>query len=103
VNGGAHRQRLLWASTGTKDPESSDVLYIEALAAPGTVNTMPEATLKAFADHGKVCDTLDGSAGHSDEVLVEFAKAGIDADELAARLQQEGAESFARSWKDLID
>ena len=103
VKAGARRQRLLWASTGTKDPASCDVLYVEALAAPDTINTMPEATLKAFADHGKVCDTLDRSASRSDEVLAEFAKAGIDAQELAARLQQEGAESFAKSWKDLMD
>ena len=91
-NAGARPQRLLWASTGTKDPKAPDVLYIEALAAPFTVNTMPEATLKAFADHGEVGTTMPPDGGDCDEVLAQFAKAGIDIDALAAKLQDEGAK-----------
>jgi transaldolase len=101
-NSGARPQRLLWASTGTKDPKASDVLYVEALAAPLTVNTMPEVTLKAFADHGKVPSLLRADGGDCEEVLGRFAKAGIDADALAAQLQDEGAKSFVRSWNDLL-
>ncbi len=99
---GARPQRLLWASTGTKDPKASDVLYIKALAAPFTVNTMPEGTLKALADHGEVGGTLPADGGNCEEVLAEFAKAGIDVDALAARLQEEGAKSFVRSWNELM-
>ena len=102
LNAGARRQRLLWASTGTKDPEASDTLYIQALAAPFTVNTMPEATLKALADHGKIGQALPACACHSDEVLAKFAKAGIDLDALAAQLQDEGAEAFVKSWNELL-
>jgi transaldolase len=102
-NAGARPQRLLWASTGTKDPKASDILYIHALAAPLTVNTMPEATLKAFADHGDVGETLPPRAHYADEVLAKFAKAGIDVDALAARLQEEGAGSFAKSWNELME
>ena len=102
-NAGARRQRLLWASTGTKDPEASDILYIRALAAPFTVNTMPEATLKAFADHGEISQTLPACAHHCDEVLAKFAKAGIDPDGLAAQLQEEGAKSFVKSWNELME
>ena len=101
-NAGARRQRLLWASTGTKDPEASDVLYIHALAAPFTVNTMPEATLKALADHGEIGQTLPMRARNFDEVLAKFAAAGIDTDALAAELQEEGAKSFVKSWDELL-
>jgi transaldolase len=101
-NEGALPQRLLWASTGTKDPKASDTLYIESLAALLTVNTMPEATLKAFADHGKVGSTIPGSGGERERVLNEFANAGVDVDALAARLQDQGADSFAKSWNDLL-
>jgi transaldolase len=101
-NAGARPQRLLWASTGTKDPGASDVLYVRALAAPFTVNTMPEATLNAFAGHGEVGPTLPARARHCDEVLAEFARAGIDTDALAARLQDQGAKSFVASWAELL-
>src|SRR6516162_2344179 len=89
-NAGARPQRLLWASTGTKDPEASDVLYVKALAAPFTVNTMPEQTLKALADHDELGDILAADGGDCEEVLAEFAKAGVDIDALATRLQDEG-------------
>ncbi|MBB6143784.1 transaldolase [Silvibacterium bohemicum] len=102
-NTGARAQRLLFASTGTKDPKASDTLYIEALAAPFTVNTMPEATLKALADHGEIDGSLPVRACKGDEVLAKFEKAGIDVDALGEQLQDEGAESFVKSWKDLID
>lgn len=102
ANSGARAQRLLWASTGTKDPNASDTLYIKALAAPFTVNTMPEGTLKAFADHGAAGEILPLDGGDCEEVLASFAKAGIDIDGLAARLQDEGAASFVKSWTDLI-
>jgi transaldolase len=101
-NCGARPQRLLWASTGTKDPKASDVLYIESLAAPFTVNTMPEATLTAFADHGQVGHRMPPDGGDCEHVLAEFAKAGVDVDALAAQLQSEGAEAFSKSWKDLM-
>src|SRR5262249_32015714 len=99
---GARPQRLLWASTGTKDPEASDVLYVEALAAPLTVNTMPEETLHAFEDHGKVRPTLPRDGGDAEAVLARFAKVGIDHDSLAAQLQKEGAEAFVKSWNELL-
>ncbi len=102
-NFGARPQRLLWASTGTKDPKASDVLYVEALAAPFTVNTMPEGTLKAFADHGKVGSLMPADGGDCETVLAEFAKAGVDADALAAQLQTEGAKAFSKSWNELMD
>src|SRR5215831_11027177 len=101
-NAGARPQRLLWASTGTKDPKSSDVLYVQALAAPFTVNTIPEATLKAFADHGVVGATMPIDGGDSDEILARFAAAGIDVQALADQLQDEGAKSFVKSWNDLM-
>jgi transaldolase len=100
---GAQPQRLLWASTGTKDPDASDVLYITALGAPDTINTIPEATLLAFANHGAPGEPLPFDGGDAEKVIAAFAKAGIDDDELAADLQREGAESFVRSWKDLLD
>ena len=102
-NAGARPQRLLWASTGTKDPKASDVLYVKALAAPFTVNTMPEATLKALADHGEIREIMSADGGDYDTVLDEFATAGVDIYELAAKLQDEGAKSFVTSWKDLMD
>jgi transaldolase len=101
-NAGARPQRLLWASTGTKDPKASDVLYIKALAAPFTVNTMPEATLTALADHGELGTILPAEGGDCEEVLAQFAKAGIDVDALAAQLQDEGAKSFVKSWNELM-
>jgi transaldolase len=102
-NAGARPQRLLWASTGTKDPGASDILYIKALAAPFTVNTMPEGTLKALADHGALGGILTADGGDSEEVLARFATAGIDVDALASQLQDEGAKSFVTSWRELMD
>ena len=102
-NAGARPQRLLWASTGTKDPSAPDVLYIKALAAPFTVNTMPEGTLKALADHGTVGSMLPADGGDAEEVLARFAGAGVDVDALASQLQDEGAKSFVNSWHELMD
>lgn len=99
---GALPQRLLWASTGTKDPAVSDTFYIEALAAPGTVNTMPEKTLLAFADHGEVRCVLPGDAGDGQNLLAAFARAGVDIVALAEQLQREGVRSFTQSWLDLM-
>ncbi|HEX4266924.1 MAG TPA: transaldolase [Steroidobacteraceae bacterium] len=101
-NAGARAQRLLFASTGTKDPKASDVLYIEGLVAPYTVNTMPENTLKAFADHGKVGDAIRADGGDSEAVLAEYTKAGVDLPALAAKLQKDGADSFVASWDSLM-
>ena len=101
-NAGARPQRLLWASTGTKDPKASDVLYVKSLAAPLTVNTMPEATLKALADHGEIGGSLPIDGGDCEQVLAQFRKAAIDIDALAAQLQDEGAKSFVQSWNDLM-
>jgi len=101
-NAGARPQRVLWASTGTKDPAASDVLYVEALAAPLTVDTVPEKTLKAFADHGKVGAPMPRDGGDAEAVLARFAAAGVDVAALAARLQDEGATSFVKSWNELI-
>jgi transaldolase len=100
---GVQPQRLLWASTGTKNPDSSDVLYIEALAAPDTINTIPDKTLLAFADHGRVADVLPIDGGDAEEVIAKFKAAGIDDGQLAADLEREGAESFVKSWQDLLD
>ena len=102
LNAGARPQRLLWASTGTKDPEASDILYVENLAAPFTVNTMPEKTLKAFADHGRADAILRPGGGDGEETLARFAEAGIDIDALAAKLQEDGAKAFVKSWTDLM-
>ncbi len=99
---GAPVQRLLWASTGTKDPKASDTFYISGLAAPDTVNTMPEATLLAFAEHGQVPNALPADGGDCETVLDRFAGGGIDIGKLAERLQREGAEAFVDSWNDLI-
>ena len=101
-NEGGRPQRLLWASTGTKDPAASDILYIKALAAPFTVNTMPEGTVKAFADHGEVGGIIPPDGGDCEEVLAQFAKAGVDVDALAAKLQDDGAKSFVKSWDELM-
>jgi len=103
ANAGGRPQRLLWASTGTKDPKASDILYVKALAAPFTINTMPEATLKAFGDHGEVAGALAPDGGDCEAVLSAFAKAGVDVAALATRLQDEGAASFIKSWNDLIE
>jgi transaldolase len=102
-NAGARPQRLLWASTGTKSPKASDVLYVEALAAPFTVNTMPDATLKALADHGKVGATMPTDGGDAEQELKRFAEATIDVGALARQLQDEGAKSFVKSWNDLME
>jgi transaldolase len=102
-NAGARPQRLLWASTGTKDPKAPDVLYIKALAAPFTVNTMPEGTLKALADHGDLSEIMSADGGDCEAVLDEFAAAGIDIDDMAAKLQDDGAKSFVSSWNDLME
>jgi len=101
-NAGARPQRLLWASTGTKDPKASDVLYVKALAAPFTVNTMPEATLKALADHGELGLIMAADGGDSEAVLSQFGKAGIDIDALGTQLQTDGAKSFVKSWNELM-
>jgi transaldolase len=101
ANHGARAQRLLWASTGTKDPDAPDTMYIEAFASPFTVNTMPDKTLEAFGDHGSLGDLMDPGGGNSEAVLKEFEGAGIDLEALAARLQQEGKESFNKSWEEL--
>ncbi len=103
MNEGARPQRLLWASTGTKDPDASDVLYIEGFASPFTVNTMPEPTLHAFADHGEVGDLVPADGGDCEEVLARFESTGIGVDALAARLQEEGKAAFVKSWTDLMD
>jgi transaldolase len=99
---GAQPQRLLWASTGMKDPAASPNLYVEALAAPDTINTMPEKTLLAFAASGKIRGTLGADGGDAEQVLQQFALAGIDVDRLAATLQQDGAQAFVKSWKELL-
>jgi transaldolase len=101
-NAGAYPQRLLWASTGTKDPAASDVLYVETLAAPFTVNTMPEVTLKALANRQELGSILPADGGDCEEALLQFAKAGINVDTLAAQLQEEGAKSFVKSWDELM-
>ena len=102
ADAGAQPQRLLWASTGTKDPAEPDTLYVKALAAPDTINTMPEKTLHAYADHGRASEPLAVDGGDADTVLQTFTQAGIDTDALAARLQREGAESFSGSWQALL-
>ena len=101
-NAGARPQRLLWASTGTKDPTASEVLYVKALAAPFTVNTMPEGTLIALAKHDQLGSILPADGGDCEEVLAQFAMAGVDINALAVQLQEEGAKSFVKSWKELM-
>jgi transaldolase len=100
---GAQPQRLLWASTGTKDPAAPDTLYVQALAAPGTINTLPEKTLLAFADHGQVERVLPLDGGYAEALIEEFHREGVDDDALAARLQREGVEAFATSWHALLN
>ncbi len=102
-NLGARPQRLLWASTGAKDPKVSDVLYVKALAAPFTVNTMPESTLNALAQHSDLVSILPPGGGDCEEVLARFAETGIDTDVLAAQLQEEGAKAFVKSWNELLE
>jgi transaldolase len=99
---GARPQRLLWASTGTKDPNASDTLYVEALAAPDTINTMPEKTLRAFADHGTVRATMAADGLDADATLARFAEAGVDVHVVAKQLQDEGAQAFVDSWTELL-
>ncbi len=99
---GAQPQRLLWASTGTKDPAAPDTLYLQALAAPDTINTIPEATLKAFADHGRADAAMPVDGGDAEAVLEQFRRAGVDIDALAEQLQREGAASFSKSWQALL-
>ncbi len=101
-NAGAWPQRLLWASTGTKDPQASDVLYVKALAAPFTVNTMPEATLLALADHGELGSIMSVDGGDCEGVLSRFSQAGVNLDALAAQLQADGAKAFVKSWDELL-
>jgi len=102
LNFGARLQRLLWASTGTKDPKASDTLYVDALAAPFTINTMPEATLKALSAKPQIGKLMQADGGDSEQVLAKFAGAGIDVNALAAQLQTEGASSFVKSWNNLM-
>jgi transaldolase len=102
ADAGARTQRLLLASTGTKDPKAPDTMYVEALAAPDTINTMPDKTLLAFAQHGNVKNVMPEDGGDADRVLADFARAGIDETALAARLQREGTSSFDKSWADLL-
>jgi transaldolase len=101
-NTGARPQRLLWASTGTKDPKASDLLYVNGLAAPFTVNTMPEGTLKALGDHGEIGGLMPADGGDCESLLAEFAKAGVDVNALATKLQEDGAKSFVASWNELL-
>ncbi|MES2407364.1 MAG: transaldolase [Pseudomonadota bacterium] len=103
ADAGARPQRLLWASTGTKDPAASDTLYLEALAAPDTINTIPEKTMLAFAEHGKVKGALPPAGGDAEALLAEFTRAGVDNAALASELQREGARSFTQSWHDLME
>jgi len=102
ANTGARPQRLLWASTGTKDPAASDVLYIKALAAPFTVNTIPDKTLLAFEDHGSVGELMRPDGGDAEEMIAKFARTGVDYDKLAAELQREGTESFVKDWNEML-
>jgi transaldolase len=102
ANAGARPQRVLWASTGTKDPDASDVLYVKALQAPFTINTMPEATLLDFADHGEIGQLMPADGGDAEATLQRFAQAGIDVNALALKLQIEGADSFVQSWNELL-
>ena len=103
VAAGVHPQRLLWASTGTKDPKAPDTLYVEALAAPATINTIPDKTILAFADHGKLHGEMARDGGDCEQVLAQFNAAGIDDAALAGQLQREGAAAFVKSWNDLLE
>jgi transaldolase len=99
---GAHPQRLLWASTGTKDPDASDILYVQALAAPDTIDTLPEKTLRAFADHGRIEHVMAVDGGDAEATLQRIAGAGIDVDAVATQLQRDGAQAFTKSWQQLL-
>jgi transaldolase len=101
-NGGARMQRLLWASTSTKDPAAPDTLYVHGLVAPFTINTMPDATLAAFFDHGEVGNPLPADGGDADALLARFTEAGVDLGDVAAQLQRDGAKSFVDAWNDLM-
>jgi transaldolase len=101
-NSGGRVQRLLWASTSTKDPATSDTLYVHGLAAPFTVNTMPDATLQAFSDHGEVGEPMPADGGDADAILARFRRAGVDLTEFAAKLQADGARQFVAAWNDLL-
>lgn len=103
ANHGARPQRLLYASTGTKDPEAPDTLYISGFASPNTVNTMPEGTLLAFEDHGEVPALLDPAGGDSAAVMARFERVGVDLSALGQQLQRDGAEAFVASWNELIE
>ena len=102
-NAGTRIQRLLWASTSTKDPAAPDTLYVHGLAAPFTVDTMPDATLEAFFDHGQVGDPMPADGGDADAMLGQFEKAGVDIGDVAAQLQRNGAKSFVDAWNELMD
>jgi transaldolase len=102
ANAGARPQRLLWASTSTKDPTLPDTLYVEGLAAPHTISTIPDSTLLAFDDHGQVRETLSADGGDAEVTLAQFASAGIDREALAATLQSDGADTFVEAWNDLL-
>jgi len=102
ANAGGRFQRLLWASTSTKDPSAPDTLYVHCLAAPFTVNTMPDATLKAFFDHGDIGQPMPADGGEADQLLAQFAAAGVDVEALAAKLQTDGAAAFVEAWNDLM-
>ena len=99
---GAPPQRLLWDSTGTKDPKASDTLYVEALAAPDTIATIPGKTLHAFAEHGRLRGAMAVDGGDAETVLARFAAAGIDVHALALQLQRDGVQAFVKSWKALL-
>ena len=103
ANAGAQPQRLLWASTGTKDPAAPDTLYVSALAAPDTINTMPDETLHAFADHGRLALVMADDGGDADATLEAIRAAGVETEALAAQLQDEGAASFVESWDALLE
>ena len=102
ANAGARVQRLLWASTSTKDPKSPDTLYVEGLSAPDTINTMPESTLLALEDHGRVAEPMRADGGDADATLAQFESVGIQIDALAATLQSDGARKFVQAWEDLL-
>jgi len=99
---GAHPQRLLWASTGTKDPNASPTLYVEALAAPDTIDTMPEKSLKAFAEHGRVGAQMPADGGDCEQTIAEIRRQGVDIEALAVRLQKDGGDAFSKSWHSLL-
>ena len=102
ANAGARAQRLLWASTSTKDPDLPDTMYVDGLRAPHTINTMPESTLRAFDDHGEVGEPIAADGGDAEATLAQFESAGIDVDALAATLQSDGARNFVKAWADLL-